>query len=109
MGLLWIWIQSNILVYNQSPSTYYLLANYLGLGQYLQEIDPLHRPILWQLQGIIIFCRVHFFRTITEAVGSTNKSSGVWSRMAGLIDCKSEDDYDHLCNLLIGKYSITGH
>lgn len=29
--------------------------------------------------------------------------------MAGLIDCKSEDDYDHLCNLLIGKYSITGH
>ncbi|EYE90406.1 uncharacterized protein EURHEDRAFT_417473 [Aspergillus ruber CBS 135680] len=74
---------------------------YTGLGQYLQEIDPLHRPILWQLQGIIIFCRVHFFRTITEAVGSTNKSSGVWSRMAGLIDCKSEDDYDHLCNLLI--------
>ncbi|EAW25652.1 uncharacterized protein NFIA_044710 [Aspergillus fischeri NRRL 181] len=74
---------------------------YTGLGQYLQEIDPLHRPILWQLQGIIIFCRVHFFRTITEAVGSANKSSGVWSRMAGLIDCKSEDDYDQLCNLLI--------
>jgi len=24
--------------------------------------------------------------------------------MAGLIDCKSEDDYDQLCDLLIGRY-----
>lgn len=24
--------------------------------------------------------------------------------MASLIDCKSEDDYDQLCQLLIGKY-----
>ncbi|KAG2000739.1 hypothetical protein GB937_010885, partial [Aspergillus fischeri] len=55
----------------------------------------------WQLKGIIIFCRVHFLRTITEAVGNNNKGSGIWSRMAGLIDCKSEGDYDQLCDLLI--------
>jgi hypothetical protein len=85
------------------------LINYLGLGQYLQEIDPFHQPVLWQLQRLIIFCRVHFFRTITEAVGSNNKGSGVWSRMAGLIDCKSEEDYDQLCDLLIGKYFISSY
>lgn len=28
--------------------------------------------------------------------------------MAALIDCKSEDDYDQLCDLLISKYSPTG-
>ncbi|EYE90581.1 uncharacterized protein EURHEDRAFT_466851, partial [Aspergillus ruber CBS 135680] len=74
---------------------------YTGLGRFLQEIDPLRRPILWQLKGIIIFCRVHFFRTITEAVGNNNRGSGIWNRMAALIDCKSEDDYDQLCDLLI--------
>lgn len=82
-----------------------VLIHYLGLGKYLQEIDPLQRPMLWQLQGIIIFCRVHFFRTITEAVGRNDRGIGVWSRMASLIDCKSEDDYVQLCELLIGKSS----
>ncbi|EAW17145.1 uncharacterized protein NFIA_005070 [Aspergillus fischeri NRRL 181] len=73
---------------------------YTGLGQYLQEIDPQHHPILWQLKGIIVFCQVHFFRTITEAVGSVARGTGVWSCMANLIDCRSEEDYDQLCNLL---------
>jgi hypothetical protein len=73
MELLWIWIQNSILVGNWSQTTDKILANCLGLGRFLQEIDPLHRPILWQLKGIIIFCRVHFFRTITEAVGNKNK------------------------------------
>jgi hypothetical protein len=84
------------------------LLNTSGLGQYLQEIDPQHHPILWQLKGIIIFCRVHFFRTITETVGNTNRTTGVWSRMASLVDCKSKEDYDQLCDLLIGKYFLTG-
>jgi hypothetical protein len=27
----------------------------------------------------------------------------VWSRMASLVNCKSEEDYDQLCDLLAGK------
>lgn len=77
-----------------------IIYNFLGLGQYLREIDPQHRPLPWQLKGIIIFCRVHFFRTITNIV---EKNTGIWSRMVSLIDCKSEDDYDQLCDLLIRK------
>lgn len=73
---------------------------YAGLARYLKEIDPYHRSLLWQLQSIIIFCRVHFFRTITEIVSNDNKGTGVWSRMASLVDCKSEEDYDQLCDLL---------
>jgi len=73
---------------------------YTGLGQYLQEIDPQYRSIIWQLKGILIIRRVHFFRTITKIV---DENTGLWSQMASLIDCKSEDDYNQLCNLLI-KY-----
>lgn len=49
-----------------------------------------------------------FFRSNTEAVGNNNRGSGIWNRMAALIDCKSEDDYDQLCDLLISKYFPTG-
>ncbi|EAA66773.1 hypothetical protein AN9487.2 [Aspergillus nidulans FGSC A4] len=30
----------------------------------------------------------------------TKQYAGVWSRMASLVDCKSEEDYDQLCDLL---------
>jgi hypothetical protein len=44
-----------------------ILTNCLGLGQYLSEIDPQHQDITWHLQHIIVFCRVHFQRSILEA------------------------------------------
>ena len=87
--------------------TFEIFNNYwqfLGLGQYLREIDPQHRPLPWQLKGVIIFCRDHFFRTITNIV---EKNTGIWGRMTRLIDCKSEDDYDQLCDLLMGKWLPT--
>jgi hypothetical protein len=57
------------------------------------------------LKGLLFFA--DFFRTITETVGNTNRGTGVWSRMASLVDCKSEEDYDQLCDLLIGKCFLT--
>ncbi|KAK2793175.1 hypothetical protein FQN52_001823 [Onygenales sp. PD_12] len=41
-----------------------------GLAQYLAEVDSEHRPYQWQLKNIMIFCHIHFFRSITKAVGS---------------------------------------
>ncbi|EAW24036.1 uncharacterized protein NFIA_036080 [Aspergillus fischeri NRRL 181] len=76
---------------------------YTGLGQYLSEIDPQHRDVTWHLQHIIIFCRVHFQRSILKTIGTTNQGSSLWSRMMSLLDCKSEADYDTLLDLLI-KY-----
>ncbi|BCR90626.1 uncharacterized protein ACHE_60512A [Aspergillus chevalieri] len=74
---------------------------YTGLGQYLSEIDPQHQDIIWHLQRIIVFCRVHFQRSILKAIGTNNQGSPLWSRMMSLLDCRSEDDYDRLLDLLI--------
>lgn len=90
----------------QYTGKYFLTAleavtNYLGLGQYLSEIDPQRQDITWHLQHLIIFCRVHFQRSILKAIGTNNQGSPLWSRMMSLLDCKSEDDYNCLLDLLI--------
>lgn len=84
------------------PNIYAAATKYLGLGQYLSEIDPQHQNPIWHLQHIIIFCRVHFQRSILKAIGTKNQGSGLWSRMMSLLDCKSEAEYDALIELLIG-------
>ena len=78
-----------------------LLAKRLGLGKYLSEIDHEHREILWHLQRIIVFCRVHFQRTILKAIGTQNKGSGIWSVMMNLLNCYSEDEYNQLIELYL--------
>lgn len=78
-----------------------LLAKRLGLGKYLSEIDHDHREILWHLQRIIVFCRVHFQRTILKAIGTQNKGSGLWSVMMNLLNCHSEDEYNQLIELYL--------
>lgn len=76
---------------------------YTGLGQYLSEIDPKHHDIIWHLQHMVVFCRVHYQRSILNAIGTRSQGSPLWSRMMSLLDCKSEDDYDTLLDLFI-KY-----
>lgn len=82
-------------------TSYEVATKYLGLGRYLSEIDPRNRDVTWQLQHIIIFCRVHFQRSILKAIGSRSQGTPLWSRMMSLLDCNSEDDYDALLDLLI--------
>jgi hypothetical protein len=76
---------------------------YSGLGRYLSEIDPQHRDVTWQLEHIILFCRVHFQRSILKVLGTRSQGTPLWSRMMSLLDCKSEAEYDELLELLI-KY-----
>ncbi|EYE94136.1 uncharacterized protein EURHEDRAFT_458234, partial [Aspergillus ruber CBS 135680] len=77
-----------------------------GLGHYLQSLDPLCRPWTWQLKNVIIFCHVHFKRTITRLLGSDMDLGSEelyhspWFRMKSLLSCESEDDYYHLIALL---------
>ncbi|OJJ94572.1 hypothetical protein ASPACDRAFT_37780, partial [Aspergillus aculeatus ATCC 16872] len=70
---------------------------YSGLGRYLSEIDPQHRDYVWQLQHFVVFCRVHFQRTILKAIGTRNKDSSpesLYSQMLGLLDCNTEKEFD---------------
>ena len=79
------------------------LNNHLGLGKYLSEIAPQNHDVTWHLQHIIMFCRVHFQRSILNTIGTRNQGSPLWSRMMSLLDCKSEADYDALVELLISE------
>lgn len=83
-------------------STMAVPTNCLGLGKYLQEIDPGHRDWRWQLQHIIVFCHIHFQRTILRTIGTQSKGSGVYQRMMGLLGCQSEEEYDGHLDLIIG-------
>lgn len=46
-----------------------------GLGQYLLDVDPEHRPVKWQIQHIMILCRVHFLRGIENVIGPKKRQS----------------------------------
>lgn len=107
-GLLLIWIVNNTQVsyFNYFLTTCGPLTNYLGLGQYLSEIDPQHRDPVWQLEHIIIFCRVHFQRSILKAIGTRHRGSPLWSLMMDLLNCSSEAEYDELLRLLIGNKQL---
>ena len=73
----------------------------LGLGKYLSEIDPEHRDPTWHLERIIVFCKIHFQRTILKCIGSGSQGTPLWSRMMSLLEAQSEEDYDQLIDLLI--------
>lgn len=76
-------------------------AGHLGLGKYLSEIDPGRHDVTWHLEHIIIFCRVHFHWSVLKVIGTRNQGSPLWCRMMSLLDCRSEDAYDELIELLI--------
>lgn len=72
----------------------------------LQLYDPQHRPWQWQLLNIIIFCRVHFRRTVIKLVPETVVGyEEARERLMSLLDSPSEDDYNLLLDLIISKYN----
>ncbi|PGG96334.1 hypothetical protein AJ80_09842 [Polytolypa hystricis UAMH7299] len=73
-----------------------------GLARYLAELDPQNHPCSWQLKNIVIFCHVHFFRSISNLVKPEDRHISVYNRMTSLLNCQSEEQYMELCNLLIG-------
>ncbi|KAF2785525.1 hypothetical protein K505DRAFT_261890, partial [Melanomma pulvis-pyrius CBS 109.77] len=77
-----------------------------GLGKYLTTIDPLHREWQWQLKNVVVFCQIHFLRSITAAGGAVENSYSVHSRMRALLTCQSLEEYLELCNCLIMNESV---
>ncbi|EEH41177.2 hypothetical protein PAAG_03463 [Paracoccidioides lutzii Pb01] len=76
-----------------------------GLARYLAELDPQKHHFSWQLKNIVIFCHVHFFRSISNLVKSENQHISVYNRMTSLLNCKSKEQYMELCDLLIANES----
>lgn len=81
-----------------------LLTVQKGLALHLAEIDLSNRPLKWHLQNIVIFCRIHFLRGISETLKTDdNERPGVAERMASLVHCESQEEYFQLCELLMRK------
>ncbi|KAG2001434.1 hypothetical protein GB937_010168 [Aspergillus fischeri] len=107
-----------------SAEGYYLLFKrvFTMIQKVLQQpvlFDPIHgsgiygiiidmdskqySDVTWQLEHIILFCRVHFQQSILKVLGTRSQGTPLWSWMMSLLDCKSEAEYDELLELLI-KY-----
>jgi hypothetical protein len=69
---------------------------------YLHDIDPIHRPALWQIQSTIIYCTIHFQRGITRAAGQSRFPDSIHSRMESLLTAKSKDDYMAIATMIEG-------
>ena len=81
--------------------TDYKLNTFIGLGAYLKNIDPFHRPWSWQLRNILIFCRAHLQRSVDRIVNPSEQPRVLHSIVMRLLDCSS-DEYTEVIELLKG-------
>lgn len=76
-----------------------------GFGGYLQHIDPQNREWTWHLKKTLVFRGIHFLQSISRAAGNHNEAFFVQERMKSLLTCKSQPEYEELCDLLIANES----
>lgn len=68
---------------------------FTGLGIYLQSVDPQHRDWRVQIQHILIYCRVHFYRLIAKLLVDSDYDhyDVEIAMMKGLPRCRSSGEY----------------
>ncbi|KAJ5111672.1 hypothetical protein NUU61_001571 [Penicillium alfredii] len=78
-------------------------AQFKGFGLFLQKQDPRKRPWDWQCRNIVMFCHVHFLRTVSRLVpanhGQIFQSSR--TRLNAILSAKSEAEYYEIIDLII--------
>jgi hypothetical protein len=77
----------------------------LGLGLYLQRRDPENREWTWQLRNIILFCHIHFKRTVRKMVPSEfgRVHSSGQTRLNSLLTSPTSEEYFELINVIKGR------
>ncbi|KAF1808090.1 hypothetical protein P152DRAFT_256677 [Eremomyces bilateralis CBS 781.70] len=71
-----------------------------GFGRYLKTVDPQRRSWDWHARRTVIFCRVHFFRSIEKLIREDEAGLTLRSRLRSLLTCKTRDEYYQLCDLI---------
>ncbi|KAG9240436.1 hypothetical protein BJ878DRAFT_468327 [Calycina marina] len=79
------------------------IANFLGFGQYLHELDVLKRPWQWHVTKTVIYCTIHIQRGVIKAAGTGSASTELHKRMAQLLYVKFREECFELCSLLINS------
>ncbi|KAF2192986.1 hypothetical protein K469DRAFT_281494 [Zopfia rhizophila CBS 207.26] len=75
-----------------------------GFGSYLSSINPQHRDWRWQLRSCTRFYKVHFIRSINNAVSNSKYTKdSPRGRIRALLNAKTPEEYHHLCELLMVK------
>lgn len=58
--------------------------------------------------NILVFCRIHFTRTVHKLIPESSEPKEVTQeardRLLALLDCQSQDDYMRLLDLIVGKF-----
>lgn len=84
-----------------------------GLGKVLQRVSEFadrdsHRGWRWHAMNILVFCRIHFTRTVHKLIPESSEPNELTrearDRLLALLDCQSHDDYMRLLDLIVGKF-----
>ncbi|KAJ5885894.1 uncharacterized protein N7473_008568 [Penicillium subrubescens] len=77
-------------------------GQFVGLGLYLQRRDPENREWTWQLRNIILFCHIHFKRTVRKMVPSEfgRVHSSGQTRLNSLLTSPTSEEYFELINVI---------
>lgn len=74
----------------------------IGLGQYLSNLDPQHRPWQYQIRHVIVYCVVHFTRSINKAAGTEVSPTTGHNQMHALRSAATEEEWWRIIGLLKG-------
>ena len=55
---------------------------------------------------MIIYCRIHFLREVTQLTEQDTHSNSVYDHMLSLLNAQFKEDYFQICNLLIDNHFL---
>ncbi|CCG80504.1 Putative uncharacterized protein [Taphrina deformans PYCC 5710] len=76
----------------------------VGMGRYLQSVDPENRCWNWQISQIVRYCKVHFKRGIDMKYSRSHPAHGF---MNALLRCKSVSQYYTHLNSIESRWPDT--
>lgn len=76
----------------------------LGLGDYLHEIDPLHRDSRVLSANQVVFCQIHFDRGINDCLKKeASIPTGAASIMRSILETSTSEEYREALDWIIER------
>ena len=76
----------------------------LGLGDYLYEIDALHRDARVLSANQVVFCQIHFNRGINDCLKKeVSIPTGAASIMRSILETSTSDEYNEALDWMIER------
>jgi hypothetical protein len=75
-------------------------------GQQTQDPLQLYAGWRWHAMNVLIFCKIHFTRTVYKLIpetGNATETAEARNRLLSLTECQTREDYQLLTDLIKGK------